>query len=61
MMDADQVRTEVNRIITLSSDDEAAHDEEDKLLAALIRDYCPADIVTEVQRLADAPFERWCA
>ncbi|GEE00197.1 MULTISPECIES: hypothetical protein [Gordonia] len=61
MMNAEQVRSEVNRIIMASADDEAAHGDEDELLAALVRDYCPADIVTEVQRLADAPFSRWCA
>jgi hypothetical protein len=55
------LRAEVDRIIALSNDDEAAHSAEDALWLHLIETFCPEWVVTEVSRLCSAPFNRWSA
>ncbi|QRY51753.1 hypothetical protein [Mycolicibacterium septicum] len=60
-MTVDDVRATVDAIIAVSDDPEAAHSGEDTLLADLVRQYCPAEIAAEVDRLAAADFERWRA
>lgn len=60
-MSKDELKSEVDRIIALSGDDEAAHSEEDDLYVRLLMLYLPADLISEVVRLQKADFARWCA
>ncbi|MDJ0454377.1 hypothetical protein [Gordonia amicalis] len=53
--------TEFVDLIISDNDDEAQHANEDELHLALIRRFCPDWVVAEVDRLAAADFERWCA
>lgn len=60
-MNIETIKQEVDKIIAMSSDDEAAHGSEDSLHLQLINYYCPADVVAEIKRLSEADFARWCA
>lgn len=55
------LRNEVDRIIALSDDDEAAHVAEDDMWLRLIEVFCPEWVVSEVHRLCGAGFSRWSA
>ncbi|UOK18031.1 hypothetical protein QLQ75_gp37 [Gordonia phage Santhid] len=50
----------VDQIIA-NGDDEVQHSLEDRLRLRVIRTYCPAWVVAEIERLAAADFERWSA
>lgn len=60
-MTEEEIKKEVDRIIEIKGDFEAAHSEEDDLHMTLIREYCPKHIVDEIERLNDADFPRYCA
>lgn len=51
----------VDGIIEIADDDERAHVEEDDLHRELLREYLPNELLTELERLNDADFNRWCA
>lgn len=55
-----ELRDRVNTILAMQ-DDEAQHGYEDDLRIKVIREHCPAWVVAEIERLAAADFERWCA
>lgn len=61
MMDKEDLSAKVDRIISMSGDDEVAHSEEDKLRLSVIRQWCPDWVIGEIERLRKADFERWCA
>lgn len=61
-MGQERLRQLVDKITDVGLyDDEAAHAEEDKLHLALIEQFCPEWVRTEVARLGAADFTRWCA
>ena len=60
-MNKSQLKKEVDSIIEMAGDDEAAHSNEDILHLALIEEFCPKWVQKEVERLENANFNRWCA
>lgn len=60
-MDKDILTEKVDKIIARGGDPEAAHSYEDDLHLEVIREFCPEWVVSEIQRLTDADFARWCA
>lgn len=60
-MTKEELKAEVDRIISMSRDNEAAHELEDALHITIIKYFCPAWVVSEVDRLSAADFARWCA
>jgi len=60
-MEKEELKKEVDRIIAMSGDDEAAHSSEDDLHLEVIKNFCPDWVVAEVERLSKADFARWCA
>ena len=60
-MTPEQLKDEVDRIISISGDAEYAHLDEDKLHLEVIRQFCPTWVVEEVDRLTSAKFPRWYA
>lgn len=60
VIDPTDLTHRVNAIIG-ADDDEAQHSLEDALLGELVREYAPEWAVAEVERLAAADFDRWCA
>ena len=60
-MTGKEITERVNKIIEMAGDPEMAHSEEDELMAELVKEYAPAHIVIEIERLQRADFPRWCA
>lgn len=60
-MTPEQLKEEVDRIISFAADDEAAHSSEDNLHLKVINEFCPDWVKEEIKRLNDADFARWCA
>lgn len=60
-MTKEELKDRVDTIIAISSDDEAAHSEEDNLHLDVIKAFCPDWVVAEIERLSAADFNRWCA
>ncbi|QDB74747.1 hypothetical protein SEA_BARB_71 [Gordonia phage Barb] len=57
-----ELADEVDAIIeTGKRDPEDAHGREDSLLRRMVRAYAPAWVNAELDRLAAADFDRWCA
>lgn len=57
---AAEVTARVDAIIA-ADDSERQHQAEDQLLHDVVATYAPAGIRAEIDRLAAADFERWCA
>lgn len=60
-MNEEALKEVVNKIISMKHDDEAAHSAEDELHLKIIREFCPSWVVSEIERLENTDFERWCA
>jgi len=60
-MTQETLKKEVDRIIAMSGDDEAAHSAEDDLHLLVIGTFCPSWVVSEIARLSITEFNRWCA
>lgn len=61
-MEKKELEERIDRIIAWgNADPEASHSHEDELHLELIKEYCPPEIVAEVERLNKAQFPRWCA
>ncbi len=60
-MTQEELKKEVNEIISFSDDSEHAHSEEDRLHLKVIREFCPAWVVEEIEKLDKADFSRWYA
>lgn len=60
-MTEQQLKKEVDDIISMSGDDEAAHSNEDRLHLQVIKEFCPQWVRIEIERLNNADFARWCA
>lgn len=46
-----QLQTRADKIIEVRADDEIAHSEEDKLYLDVIKEFCPAWVIREIDRL----------
>lgn len=57
----DDLKKQVDEIISHADDDERAHAEEDTLHLEVINKFCPDWVADEISRLSDADFQRWCA
>lgn len=60
-MTQEELRNAVGSIIAGASDYEFAHAEEDRLHVQIINTFCPEWVKSEVARLQDANFPRYCA
>lgn len=60
-MTPEELAKQVDEIIFIGGDCEAAHSEEDKLHLTLIREFCPEWVIEEIDRLNRADFPRYCA
>jgi hypothetical protein len=60
-MSEEQLKREVDNIISGGGDAEGAHSAEDHLHLEVIKEFCPAWVVDEIERLGEADFPRWCA
>jgi len=60
-LDEKSLKIMVDKIISISNDDEAAHSEEDDLHLVIIEQFCPEWVKKQVNRLSESDFCRWCA
>lgn len=60
-MTSEELKEEVDRVIGMAGDDEAAHSAEDDLHLEVIKAFCPEWVVREIDRLSKTNFARWCA
>lgn len=60
-MTPEELKQKVEQVIECAGDDETAHSMEDNLHIELINEFCPEWVRSEVKRLSEADFCRWCA
>lgn len=60
-MKKEELKNDVDDIISIRGDDEAAHSSEDELHLKVINKFCPKWVVEEIKRLTETDFARWCA
>jgi len=55
------LKRDIDEILQIAGDDEAAHSYEDDLHLELLKKWLPPAMWAELERLNNADFERWCA